>query len=112
MIVAEALGPSNNSRVVDLLLNNNNPLTPGYAIYENGQPTKVALINFIDDPTGANNYTAQIAIGGGTTGQNEASPGQVMVKYFSAPSVVTKYEFEWAGQASILISFERRVIFI
>jgi len=79
-------------------MNSNNPSTPGYAIYENGTPTKVALINFVDDPTGVNNYTAQISIGGGNTGQPSTTPSQVMVKYFTAPSVTTKYVFEWAGQ--------------
>lgn len=98
LIVAEAFGPSNNSRIVDLFMNGNNPLTPGYAIYENGNPTKVALINFIDDASGANNYTANISIGGSGAGQPNGNPPQVSVKYFTAPSVTTKYNFQWAGQ--------------
>jgi len=100
LIVAEVFGPSNNSQIIDLFQNENDPLTPGYAIYENGTPTKVALVNFIDDPSGANNYVANISIGGSGVGQAPASPSQVRVKYFIAPSVATQYEFQWAEQVS------------
>ncbi|KIJ54019.1 glycoside hydrolase family 79 protein [Sphaerobolus stellatus SS14] len=98
LIVSEVFGPSNNSRIVDLFQNSNNPLTPGYAIYEDGAVTKVALINFIDDPSGANNYTANISIGGSGANQTNGNPSQVTVKYFTADSVVAKDGFQWAGQ--------------
>jgi hypothetical protein len=77
LVMAEALGPSNASQIVDLT---SNIYTPIYAIYENGAPTKVALFNFVTDPTGASTYTAVISIGGGSTGQNNATPAQVQVK--------------------------------
>ena len=44
------------------------------------------------DPSGSNDYTATISIGGGTV------PSQVKVKYLSAPSVSEKDNITWAGQ--------------
>src|SRR6267154_4846376 len=52
LIVAEALGSSNVAQVLDLQANGGNDYTPGYAIYENGQPVRVALTNFITDQSG------------------------------------------------------------
>ncbi|KAI6017864.1 glycoside hydrolase family 79 protein [Pisolithus marmoratus] len=92
LFVAEALGSSNRSQVLDLGMNGGNEFTPGYAIYENGEPTRVALINFVSDPTGASDYTASISFAGGST------PAQVQVKYLSASSVAQKWNFTWAGQ--------------
>lgn len=73
LFVAEALGSSNRSQVLDLRMNSDNEFTPGYAIYENGQPTRVALINFVDDNSGASDYTARISVNG-------TAPSQVRVK--------------------------------
>ncbi|KAI0311519.1 glycoside hydrolase family 79 protein [Amylostereum chailletii] len=98
MIMAEILGPSNASQVVDLNMNDGNIFTPGWAIYENGSPTKVALLNYVNDPTGAQSYTAAIAIGGGQTGQLASNPASVRVKYLAADSVAQKGNFSWAGQ--------------
>ncbi|KAF8591731.1 glycoside hydrolase family 79 protein [Ramaria rubella] len=98
LVMAEVLGSSNQSQVVDLLQNSNNMYTPGYAIYENGSPTRVALFNFVTDPTGAANYTAAISIGGSGVGQANAVPSQVSVRYFTAPSVSSKGDLVWAGQ--------------
>ncbi|EDR09602.1 glycoside hydrolase family 79 protein [Laccaria bicolor S238N-H82] len=98
LVMAEALGPTNSSQVLDLVANSNNTLTPAYAIYENGNPVKVLLFNYITDPSGANTITVNIAIGGGQTGQANATPSQVQVKYLLAPSVSTKGNFTWAGQ--------------
>jgi hypothetical protein len=78
LAMAETLGPSNTSQVLDLT---QNLLTPIYVIYENGTPTKLALFNFVTDPSGANDYTASFSVGGGTTGQPGASPSSVQVKY-------------------------------
>ena len=96
--MAEALGPSNQSQVVDLFANNNNPSTPAWAIYENGTPTKVALINYLDAPSGASTINVQIQVGGGTTGQAAASPSSVRVKLLTADSTVQKGNYSWAGQ--------------
>ncbi|KIK59062.1 glycoside hydrolase family 79 protein [Collybiopsis luxurians FD-317 M1] len=65
MILAETLGTSNQSQILDL-----------------------ALFNNITDPSGASDYTASIAIGGGQTGISNVTPGQV--KYLLAPSVSEK----------------------
>lgn len=101
LIVAETLGSSNVAQVIDLGANANNIYTPAYAIYENGNPMRVALFNFITDPSGASNYTAQIAVGGGNTGQANASPTSVAVRYFVAPSVSSKGNFTWANQVGL-----------
>ncbi|KAI0060119.1 glycoside hydrolase family 79 protein [Artomyces pyxidatus] len=98
LVMAEILGPSNKSQVIDLGMNNFNNFTPGYAIYESGTPTKVVLINFVSDNTTANDYTAAISIGGGQTGQPNAVPASVQVKYLTASSVSQKGNFSWAGQ--------------
>jgi len=98
LVMAEALGASNSSQVLDLNANGGNIFTPAYAIYEKGNPVRVALFNFVTDPSGASNITASIAIGGGQTGQPNAVPAQVTVKYLAASSVSQKGNFTWAGQ--------------
>jgi hypothetical protein len=80
LVTAEALGTSGKARVTDLGLNNNNPYSPAYAVYEDGVPQRVILINHLTDPNGGANYTANIAIGGGNTGQAIAIPTSVTVK--------------------------------
>ncbi|KAH9851266.1 glycoside hydrolase family 79 protein [Lenzites betulinus] len=98
LFVAEALGTTNTSQVKDLFPNNGDDHTPAYAIYENGNLARMALINYLDDPTGANDYTATIYVGG--SGFNEANgvPASVKVKYLIAPSVSEKDNITWAGQ--------------
>ncbi|PCH43216.1 glycoside hydrolase family 79 protein [Wolfiporia cocos MD-104 SS10] len=91
LAVAETLGPSNNSQLVDLAANGDNDYTPAYAVYEGGTLARVALINYMTDPSGANDYTANISVDGGV-------PQQVYVKYLLAPSVGEKTNVTWAGQ--------------
>lgn len=85
LIMPEVLGKSNTSRVVDLWPNSGNELTPAYAIYENNQLARVALFNYMTDPTGGMAYTANISIGGGQTGQAQSAPATVQVKCVSRP---------------------------
>jgi hypothetical protein len=118
LVMAEALGPHNQSQVSDITQNNNTPI---YAIFENGAPTKVALFNFVTDSNGTSTYTADISIGGGSTNQGNATPSEVKVKYvfffldkaryprhflfcryLLADSVASKGNFTWAGQVSRL----------
>jgi hypothetical protein len=80
LATAEALGTTGKARVMDLNLNNGNNFSPGYAIYEDGAPTRVVLINFLTDATGGASYTANIAIGGGDTGTPGSTPATVVVK--------------------------------
>ena len=96
--MTEVLGRSNQSQVVDLGLNGANSSTPGYAIYENGTPMKVALFNYLDDQSGAHNLNVAISIGGGQTGQSASTPSSVKVKYLLADHVTVKGNFTWAGQ--------------
>ena len=65
VVVAEALGRTNTSQVKDINANVNSEMTPGYAIYEDGVPMRVAIINFVDDPSGASDVTASVSINGG-----------------------------------------------
>jgi len=82
-------------------LNNGNPYTPGYAIYEQGTLSKVALINYLDDLTGTNNEggmgtsALQVSVSIPTGGV----PGSVRVKYLTANSVSDHSDtMRWAGQ--------------
>lgn len=98
LAVSETLGSTNTSRVIDLYANGNNDYTPGYAIYENGALARLALLNFMTDPSGANDYNATVSFSGGVAGQPSAVPAQVYVKYLLAPSVGEKFNITWAGQ--------------
>lgn len=98
LVMAEVMGASNKSQILDLNANSNNTFTPAYGIYEDGKPERVALINFVTDASGASDITASISVGGGITGQPNATPRQVKVKYLTASSVSQKVNFTWAGQ--------------
>lgn len=77
--MAEALGTTNSSRVVDLLPNDANPFTPAYAVYEEHALARIALINFMDGQTAGYNVT--LSIGGNQVGEPNDTPAQVKVKY-------------------------------
>ena len=98
LAMSEALGRSNQSQVLYLGANNDDPSTPGYAIYENGTPMRVALFNFLDDASGAHDLRVAISIGGGETGQPASTPSSVRVKYLLSEHVTSKGNFTWAGQ--------------
>ena len=95
--MTEVLGRSNQSQVIDLGVNNDDQSTPGYAIYENGTPMRVALFNYLDDTSGAHDLSVAISIGGGETGQPPSTPPSVRVKYLRAEHVTAKTNFTWAG---------------
>lgn len=92
LIVAELLGPTNKSRIVDLT-DDDKPFHPVYAVYENGAPARLGLFNFVSDASGAHDTTVTVDLGGQTLPR-----GTVDVRYFSAASVAEKYEIYWAGQ--------------
>ncbi|KAI0830343.1 glycoside hydrolase family 79 protein [Trametes gibbosa] len=98
IFVAEALGTTNTSQVKDLFPNNGDEHTPAYAIYENGNLARMALINYLTDPTGANDYIATIFVGGSGFNEPNGVPASVKVKYLVAPSVSEKDNVTWAGQ--------------
>jgi hypothetical protein len=96
LIIAEALGKTNTSQVIDLASNNGNIYTPSYAIYENGALSKVAIFNYIDDQTGASDSQVTLTIPTGV-------PATIQVKYLTSSAtgrstVVTKDNITWAGQ--------------
>lgn len=92
LVTAEALGPTNTAQVVDLGANSNNPLTPAYGIWEHGSLSRVLIINFANDPSGANTLAVDLSIPDGTL------PTQVDVKLLLAENVTQKGNFTWAGQ--------------
>ncbi|KAJ7486841.1 hypothetical protein FB451DRAFT_1127091 [Mycena latifolia] len=92
LVMAEAMGASNQTQVLDLPIQGISPYTPIYGIYENGTPVRVAILNYVDDPSGANDIHAIISISGGTI------PASVKVKYLAAKTVVQKGGYTWAGQ--------------
>jgi hypothetical protein len=98
LAMAETLGPTNTAQVIDLFPNNASEFTPAYAIYENGVMARMALFNYMDDPSGANDYTATISVGGGALGEANGTPAQVQVKYLSGGSVAQKGNITWGGQ--------------
>ncbi|WVF70633.1 hypothetical protein IAT40_005426 [Kwoniella sp. CBS 6097] len=93
LVVAEAFGRSNASRIVDITPSTdtdaNSIYHPAYAIYENDAVSRVALFNFIDDNTGGNDLTVNVPANGAST---------VNVRYFRATSVSEQYEITWANQ--------------
>ncbi|KAI0944684.1 hypothetical protein AcW1_002338 [Taiwanofungus camphoratus] len=102
LAVAEALGSSNTSRILDLNANGANIYTPAYAIYEQGTIARVALFNYITDPSGASTYTATISVS--DTNEQNTTPPQVRVKYLLAESVSVKDNITWAGQVSAAVT--------
>ncbi|KAJ6513514.1 hypothetical protein DFH09DRAFT_999118 [Mycena vulgaris] len=92
LVMAEAMGPSNLTQVLDLNISASGPFRPIYGLYENGKPVRVAAFNYVDDPTGASDVDVVISIAGGTT------PAQVKVKYLAAKTVSQKGGYTWAGQ--------------
>ncbi|KAJ3503352.1 hypothetical protein NLJ89_g8478 [Agrocybe chaxingu] len=62
LVVTEALGATNTSRVMDLLANGNNTYTPSYGIWENGNLARVLLINFVSDSTGASDISVDLGL--------------------------------------------------
>ena len=80
LFVAEALGTTNASQVVDLAANGASNSTPGYAVYENGALARLALMNFMDPAGGGVPVTATVSVGGAAFGEQNAVPAQVRVK--------------------------------
>ncbi|KAF8883631.1 hypothetical protein CPB84DRAFT_1850908 [Gymnopilus junonius] len=92
LVVAEALGPTNTSQVLDLGANNANQYTPAYGIWENGALARVVLINFASDSSGQSDIFVNLAM------SDAQMPSQVQVKYLISPSVSDVANFTWAGQ--------------
>lgn len=80
LVIAEALGKTNTSRVLDLFSNSASTYTPGYAIYENDAIARLVLINFMSEQDGQGAYTTTVSVGGGDTGEANGTPAQVKVK--------------------------------
>lgn len=113
LVIAETIG--NGSQVLDITSSANlNSQAPAYLIYENGNPARIALFNYVSDPSGANDIQFTFQIGQGAT------PAQVNVKcvgvvdnqvqvvnnvirnrYLRASSVTQKGNYTWAGQVSV-----------
>ncbi|KAJ6614100.1 hypothetical protein B0H10DRAFT_2221571 [Mycena sp. CBHHK59/15] len=88
LVMAEAIGPSNLTQVLDLNITGSSQYTPIYGIYENRDPVRIAVFNYVDD---LSNVTAVISVTG-------AILAQVKVKYLVATSISQKGSYTWAGQ--------------
>ncbi|KAG6830759.1 hypothetical protein H0H92_014840 [Tricholoma furcatifolium] len=53
LVAADALGPSNITRVMDLGANDGSDYTPAHAFYEIGNPVRVGIMNYLTDPNRA-----------------------------------------------------------
>ncbi len=93
LAVAETFGQSNKSQIIDLGLESE--YRPGYAVYEDGLPTRLALFNFVSDPSGASDYNAVYQPQGGNV------PDHVSVRYMYAPSVSEKFNITWFAVPSM-----------
>ncbi|KAI0369500.1 hypothetical protein BV20DRAFT_946072 [Pilatotrama ljubarskyi] len=98
LFMAEALGTTNTSRVVDLFANDGNEFTPAYAIYEEHALARIALVNFMNEQDGVGAYNVSLSIGGVQVGEPNDTPAHVKVKYLLAPSVSEKEQITWANQ--------------
>jgi hypothetical protein len=79
--MAETLGSSNESQVLDLGANGGSEYTPAYGVYENGVVTKVALFNYVTDPSGASDYVATISVASASASDPQnVTPTVVWVK--------------------------------
>jgi hypothetical protein len=89
MFISEAFGKSGTAQILDIFPQSQ--YQPNYAIYEGGKPSKLALINWASDTTGASDYVFSFGVDGGV-------PGSVKVKYLLAPTLTSKDNITWAGQ--------------
>jgi hypothetical protein len=114
LLVSELFGKSENSRVVDIThtssiqvntqTNYNEDGTtydttssddmyhPTYLVYDGDTPARVALFNYISDPSGASDTQVTLNF------NNTAAPSTVSVRYFRANEVEEQYAITWAGQ--------------
>jgi len=97
LVLAEAFGKSGTARIIDLAANGGNAYTPAYAIWQNGVLSKLALFNYVTDPTGASASNVTFSIGGGQTGQPAGTPTTVKVKYLLSDSTTSR-NITWANQ--------------
>jgi hypothetical protein len=74
--MAEALGRSNTTQVLDMGSNDHNIFTPAYAIYEHGTLARVLLFNYVTDPSGASDLNINLNFAGTQVGASG-----VRVKY-------------------------------
>ena len=71
--MAETL--SNGSQVLDITSSAKlNHQSPAYVIYENGNPARIALFNYVTDPSGSSNVNFTFSF-------DDQAPAQVKVKY-------------------------------
>jgi len=110
--MAEAMGQSNATRVIDMGANDHNIYTPAYAIYEHGTLARILLFNYVTDPSGDSDLDITLNLGGlrmGTSGvqvkylSTEYSFCCVLFdgpsfRYLSAGSTAQKGNITWGGQ--------------
>ena len=103
VFVAEVMGQTNTTQLFDMNANGGSDQTPAYAVFEDGRFSKMVLMNYMTDPSGANDYAATIYVGGSGWNEPNGVPASVQVKYLRAPSTSEKFNITWAGQVSLAI---------
>ncbi|KAH8804201.1 glycoside hydrolase family 79 protein [Flagelloscypha sp. PMI_526] len=98
LVMAEVMGMTNTTQIMDLDANNANPQTPAYVLYENGQVSKLGIFNYMDKSKGSADLTVTFAIGGSGVGAENGTPATVKVKYLESNSITDTVNFTWAGQ--------------
>ncbi|KAF8162003.1 glycoside hydrolase family 79 protein [Pholiota molesta] len=92
LVMAEAIGPSNATQVLDLQASAGNIFTPAYGVYEHGALARVLLFNYASDPSGASDLT--VALTAASAARPRVRAGEVLL----AASVAQKGNYTWAGQ--------------
>jgi hypothetical protein len=114
LLIAELFGKSENSRIVDMThtssiatvvtpnynedgtsydtTQSDDMYHPSYLVYDGDTPSRIALFNFISDPSGASDSQVTLNF------NNTAAPASVSVRYLRAPEVEEQYNITWAGQ--------------
>ena len=65
--MSEVIGKSGKARVIDLNANDGNIYTPAFAIYEDNVPVRVLIINFVTNPSGANDINVNVNADGASS---------------------------------------------
>jgi len=76
--MAEAMGQTNATRVIDMGANDHNIYTPVYAIYEHGTLARILLFNYVTDPSGDSDLDIALNFRG-----SRVETSGVQVKYLS-----------------------------
>ena len=134
LVASEFIGPTNQARIADLGINNNETHMAGWVAYENNQPVRyvqvsavanqhvlpqfyrVLLMNYMSDESGAHDYTARLAVNNRqsvsvrcatTTRKMPAAHlfTPTLRRYLEAPTITSKFGVHYANQTHVISLF-------